>query len=363
MRWAARFVFLMALVFPVGAQAQMWSVDVAAGRAVYDPVATGVGTSNLSGTVRYDAVRGAWVYASAAAPLGEGDSAWGALGVGSRVTPAGSEGRRTTLGLDVSADAFVFRDAVASYVGRGATLTAIPFVSVAAGDADLEVRAGWRGHTLTAPGATERRGLVETGVRAAYGRAVQVRGEATWWHTGEAIYPFVGGAVSYAGPAVQVWAGVGKGLHNDLDDTAWNAGAQFSLGARSVVWTRVGLEAPDPLYWNAPRRIWSLGVTRSFGRSAPTRPRLPAPDGPDVVIRVLASTVPDAPLFVAGDFNGWRPMAMNRDGGDWLIRLSLDPGVYHYAFRSGGDEWFVPSSVAGRRDDGMGGHVAVLVVN
>jgi hypothetical protein len=36
--------------------------------------------------------------------------------------------------------------------------------------------------------------------------------------------------------------------------------------------------------------------------------------------------------------------------------------VYHYAFRSADGEWFVPASMAGRRDDGMGGHVAMLVV-
>jgi len=45
-----------------------------------------------------------------------------------------------------------------------------------------------------------------------------------------------------------------------------------------------------------------------------------------------------------------------------VIRVPLTAGVYHYAFRSAGGEWFVPASVVGRRDDGMGGHVAVLVV-
>jgi hypothetical protein len=35
--------------------------------------------------------------------------------------------------------------------------------------------------------------------------------------------------------------------------------------------------------------------------------------------------------------------------------------VYHYAFRTGA-RWFVPEGTAGRRDDDMGGHVAVLVV-
>ena len=54
---------------------------------------------------------------------------------------------------------------------------------------------------------------------------------------------------------------------------------------------------------------------------------------------------------------------MRREGGEWIVRLPLMPGVYHYTFRSASGEWFVPPSTAGRRDDGMGGYVAVLVVS
>ena len=68
-------------------------------------------------------------------------------------------------------------------------------------------------------------------------------------------------------------------------------------------------------------------------------------------------------ILIAGDFNNWRPASMQREGADWIIRLSLTPGVYHYTFRSATGDWFVPASTAGRRDDGMGGYVAVLVVS
>ncbi len=54
---------------------------------------------------------------------------------------------------------------------------------------------------------------------------------------------------------------------------------------------------------------------------------------------------------------------MQRDGRDWLLRITLPPGAYHYAFRSSNGEWFVPSSTPGRQDDGMGGHVALMVVS
>ncbi|HEY8485417.1 MAG TPA: hypothetical protein VIL13_12465 [Longimicrobiales bacterium] len=42
--------------------------------------------------------------------------------------------------------------------------------------------------------------------------------------------------------------------------------------------------------------------------------------------------------------------------------MKVAPGVYHYAFVTADGKWFVPESVPGRKDDGMGGHVAVLVV-
>ena len=54
---------------------------------------------------------------------------------------------------------------------------------------------------------------------------------------------------------------------------------------------------------------------------------------------------------------------MLREGEYWVVRLPLTAGVYHYAFRSSTGDWFVPTSTAGRRDDGMGGYVAVLVVS
>ena len=75
------------------------------------------------------------------------------------------------------------------------------------------------------------------------------------------------------------------------------------------------------------------------------------------------SDAPAGDVSIAGDFNGWQPAPMQREGGEWVIRLPLAPGVYHYAFRSSTGAWFVPSSSPGRRDDGMGGHVAVMVVS
>ena len=78
-----------------------------------------------------------------------------------------------------------------------------------------------------------------------------------------------------------------------------------------------------------------------------------------------ARTTAEAPagaVSIAGDFNNWQPAAMQREGSDWVARLPLSAGVYHYAFRTAGGEWFVPPSTPGRRPDGMGGFHALLVV-
>jgi hypothetical protein len=53
---------------------------------------------------------------------------------------------------------------------------------------------------------------------------------------------------------------------------------------------------------------------------------------------------------------------MRREGGEWVLDLALAPGVYRYAFVGDAGEWFVPEGYPGRIDDGMGGHVVVMVV-
>src|SRR5262249_55899724 len=133
-------------------------------------------------------------------------------------------------------------------------------------------------------------------------------------------------------------------------------------GQRSTIWGSIRQEAPDPLYWNSVRRTWSVGITHRLGRAAPAFIATPhfEPDG--VVIHIPVADAPGDMLLIAGDFNEWKPMPMVRENDQWTIRLQLPKGVYHYAFRAARGDWFVPASVAGRRDDGMGGQVAVLVV-
>jgi hypothetical protein len=215
---------------------------------------------------------------------------------------------------------------------------------------------------LSYVGATENRGVFETGARGSYGEAVRVQADVKWVYASEGTYPFAGASLIYGGAPLQVWAQAGKWLSTELDEVAWGAGAGVSLGSQSTLWANVRQEAPDPLYWNVTRRTWSVGMTRRFGRSVQVLQPAPRSESGGVVIRVSAADAPEGEVSIAGDFNNWQAEPMRLEGREWVIRLPLAPGVYNYAFRSARGEWFVPASVDGRRDDGMGGHVAVLVV-
>jgi hypothetical protein len=342
---------------------QGWSADVSAGRHVYDAVSANVGTSNVIGTLRYDTRRETWVYGAVAAPAGDADPFWVAGGIGGRVMPPAWQTGRATIGADVGAHWFSFRDRVAAQSGTGGTLEALPFVRLTEGAGFVEGHGGWRGQTLSFAGIRDTRGVFETGARGGYGTTVRVEGDARWVHASEGTYPSIGATVIYALPRADVWGQIGKWLATDLNDRVWAVGSAVSLGARTSVWGSVRQEASDPLYWNLARRTWSIGLSQRLGRiPAPLVP-IPRSEGGTVVVRIPAADAPGGAVSIAGDFNNWQPAPMQREGDEWIVRLPLAPGVYHYAFRSANGEWFVPPSTAGRRDDGMGGYVAVLVVS
>ena len=338
------------------------SVDVSVGRTAYEPVAANVGTNNLMGTLRYDSLRGAWVYGTAASPLRDGDPAWGSLGGGGRFLQPGASTKHASIGADLAAHAYAFRDTIAMQTGIGSMVDAIPFVRLAAGEGQIDLRGGWRGHALSFTDVTTKRDVFETGVRAGYGTELRVQGDMRWVHAREGTFPFLGASFLYGGTPIQAWLQAGKWLSTNLDEGMWGGGINVSVGPQMTLWASARQEAPDPLYWNVARRTWSAGVTRRFGGAAPVLLAAPRSDAGDVLIRILTKDAQGDAVSIAGDFNNWQAEPMQRDGDAWVIRLKLPAGVYHYAFRSARGEWFVPASVAGRRDDGMGGQTALLVV-
>jgi hypothetical protein len=354
------------------ASAQGIALDVSAGQIVYQPLPADVATNNAAATLRYDSPQGVWLYGTGATPFGGTDSRWGGFGIGDRFMRSMSSSRRLNVGADIGAHGFVFHDAVLDQGGNGGFIDAMPFVQVPVGPATFEVGGGWRGQTLSYAGTVDTRHVFESRAHAAYGPAEAgphrgawtVEGDFRWVRASEGLYPFFGGGLRYRGTPVQAWLQTGKWFSNSLNDAAWGAGIDVTLTDRLALWSSVRREAPDPLYWNVPRRSWSIGITRRFNSGGPTQPLAAAQaDAGGVLIHLNAADVDGASVSVAGDFNGWRPVPMQREGREWLLRLPLPPGVYHYAFCSDRGDWFVPPSVSGRRADDMGGYVAVLVVS
>ena len=346
------------------ADAQGLALDLSAGQIVYEPLSADVATNNASATLRYDAPQGLWLYGTAAIPFGSSDSRWEGFGVGDRLLHPVSTNHGVNIGADVGAHGFLFRDSVLDQSGSGGFLETMPFVQLPAGAATFEVRGGWRGETLSYAGNDGTRHVLEAGAHAAYGSLLKVEGDARWVRASEGVYPFFGAAFRYAGTTVQPWVHIGRWFSDSLNDVAWGGGVDVPLNGRLTLWGSVRQDAPDPLYWNLPRRNWSVGVTRRFNASARTSlAAAPRVDRDRVLIRLDASDVGGASVSVAGDFNAWRPAPMQREGREWVLRLHLAPGVYHYTFRSDRGQWFVPASVPSRRDDGMGGYVAILVVS
>jgi hypothetical protein len=346
---------------PVASLAQGTSIDLSMGRIVYQPVSESIGANTATGTVRYERTDRLWVYGATGIPMRSNDSWWGATGVGGRLQTPASRSARLQVGADVGVHAYLFRDAVAASTGTGASVDAFPFVAVAGGSARLEVRGGWRGHSLSFAQEGEHRSVVETGTRATVGTALRLQVDANWVHAPEGTYPFAGATVSYIRERWHIGLQGGKWLSPELDEVSWSAGLGVALGQQTTVWTRAWQEAPDPLYWNVARRNWSIGLTRRLGRPASATPPVTISRG-RVVISVPVSEAQASELWIAGDFNGWQAVEMSREGSLWVVRLALDKGIYRYAFRSAAGRWFVPPSVRQRRDDGWGGEVAVLVV-
>lgn len=77
----------------------------------------------------------------------------------------------------------------------------------------------------------------------------------------------------------------------------------------------------------------------------------------------VSIAVPDArAVSIAGEWNGWRPAELARDGaGRWSVELALSPGVYRFALLVNGDRWTVPDDIAAVPDD-FGGKAALLVI-
>lgn len=342
--------------------AQGWTADLYAGSTRYGALVDHVSTTNLIGGVRHQRPSGQTWFALAA-PLDAEAAVWGAAGAQHR---PGRTAWRSGLGADLGASAYGFRGAGDGATGAGATLSLLPHATLRGDVAMVEIRAGRQQHFFHHPDTSGARGLYEAGARAGVERGRHGAWlDARWLRADEAAYPHVGvQATTAAGPA-RLWASIGRWFADGLDDATWGIGATVGIGAGADVWLSVRHEATDPLYLTASRTSWNVGFSRRLGQAAAPAPApalAPVMEAGGVRIRLPASAAGIGVPSVAGEFSGWKPLAMRRNGEDWVLDLPLDSGVYRFSFISAAGDWFVPERYPGRMDDGMGGHVAVLVV-
>lgn len=173
---------------------------------------------------------------------------------------------------------------------------------------------------------------------------------------------YVGMSAIAASSSGSVWASLGKWSDDRYRDPQWSAGARLQVHPNVSLEGVARHTTLDALYLQPAQTSWSIGLSVLLGRARTIVLPVPAEyRGGRAVIRLPLRASKD-PVSIAGDFTGWKPAPMVRHGEHWTFTVAMAPGVYHYAFVNSAGEWFVPKDVAGRKDDGMGGHVAVLVV-
>lgn len=368
---------LLLLLAPNGAAAQDWNIEAQAGRmrSSLDPAAAP--SENVMAGIRY-ADPLSQLRISVAIPTDGAQPLWAAI-TGSRRLAVRAHG--FLAGVDLAAQGFAVHDRAERTAelpgpfgpgferlpgnsGFALAGQALPLVGFEATRIQAHVRAGMSRYASEFGDATGRRTVRLADVQVTYTPTQWVALVPTVRHfdADEASYTYAGvSGITAFGPAM-VWGTLGRWSNTTNDKIPWAAGASVRIHQRASLIATASQEVIDPLYLTPPQTAWSIGASVRVGSRA--TPRLPVPaayvDG-HATIRLPQSQATAQPR-IAGDFNGWQPQPMRREKGNWIYTVAVSPGVYNYAFVDGQGEWFVPEKFPGRKEDGMGGYVAVLVV-
>jgi len=358
------------------ARAQEWHLTTEAGRirSALDPATA---TPSISLGLRFeDLMTG--LRLTAGVPTRSDEALWGSIAAGRRLTLRGG---KFVAGVDLLANAFGLFDRSSSPLnvpgpldppapqvernGHALAGQALPMVGYEGLRVQVRARAGISRYASRIASQTRDRTV----------RLADL--QLTWMPTssvalspmiqrfqpgGESVATLIGATVLTATSSGSLWAMAGRWSAESISDLQWSAGARWRLHANVSLDAAARRSAFDPLHLQPAQTSWSAGLSLLLGKARVISPPVPAAyTGGRALIRLPVSASKSAPS-IAGDFNGWTPAPMQRDGNQWTYTVAIAPGVYHYAFVSSAGEWFVPASVAGRKDDGMGGHVAVLVV-
>jgi hypothetical protein len=272
---------------------------------------------------------------------------------------------RSAWQLSASGTGFVFEDPVLDDTGTGSIVALDVHRAFQLERVELGVRLGGRHGSQRLAGETHGRLLGRVGGRVGVTRGLlTARADLDHWRADDGGYTQPSARVILRDPRFQAWAGVAGWLESDVDGTGWELGARVALTPRVALTAWGGVQPEDILFWIPPRRSWSLGIQLRTGPDPlAAAVAVPVLDGGDrrITLALPAAGVAGQPA-VAGSFSDWRPVPMQRSNAEWRIELVLEPGVHEYSFVDGDGQWFVPSDTPGRKPDGFGGHVAVIIV-
>jgi hypothetical protein len=357
------------------AWSQEWRASARVGRVTYDGAPTGAsGASSAVLSLGRTGLRD-WLGASAALPLGD-DPFWAVLGGWKRLQ---AQGRFGAL-LDLSGQGFIQRQTTTTapspgpllgplvitrtdLSGEGASGEVMAGGFAGSSSIRLESRAGVGAQRSSLGGVLQERALPTVDARLTVVRSLlTLQGESRGWLDDSVTHVYAGGAMQLERGPVRMWGSLGGWMQGGRDGIAWSVGASTAIAPQTDLQLGGRGNAFDPLYSTSTATSFWGGISVRLGGNRTAQAPVPRRLGDGrTVIRIPASSTKGTPS-IAGDFTGWKPVPMERDGSHWTFKAVLRPGVYHYAFVREDGAWFVPASVPGRQSDGMGGVTAVLVV-
>ncbi len=358
--------------------AQHWSVEAQAGqiRSALDPVNTEL--QSLVVGVRYDEMNSGLRFA-AGIPTTSEQAWWGSVAGAHRLALRSAA---LVAGIDVAANAFALSDRVQrtrviddvfggrrvvpapAQSGYAGALQALPVIGVETPKFQVHVRGGMSAYAAEFAEQRHTRNVALADAQATFlpTPSLAFMPAVRHYFAAEGDYTYGGVTAVFASGPMSVWGSSGRWLSGDDSELAWSAGASLRIRDRLTLSATGRRDLFDPLYATPGQTAWSVGISLKLGKLMPARVPIPAVfDGGRATIRLPASQSADMPR-VAGDFNAWKPQPMQRQGSAWVFTVALEPGVYNYAFVNASGDWFVPADHPGRKQDGMGGEVAVLVV-
>ena len=365
--------------------AQEWHVSAQAGRirSVLDP--SSAASESFALGLRFDDPD-AGLRVSAGIPRNASEALWSSVGGWKRLAPRFNGFRA---GIDVAGNAFLTMDRSQSDIplpgpldppgppgapeptlsdraGHALAGQALPVVGYESTRWQVHARAGLTRYAAQFGGQRFDRSVRLADFQATLMPANSIALVPTvqrFRADGEPTFTYAGVSAIAVSAIGMAWGGIGQWSGDDDIGTPWSAGGRLRLHPLIALEVGARHDAFDPLYLQPAQTSWNMGLSlRLGGRARSVRPPVPAAyvDG-RATIRLPVAASKTQPS-IAGDFNEWKPVPMQRNGDHWSYVVALRPGVYNYAFVTAAGEWFVPESVAGRKSDGMGGYVAVLVV-